>query len=186
MSGLLNQSERVSRALPEVQRRNALSITLSGGDMALNRITTPQQNVRATLCVFIMQNLPAFKAQFSIAYPCYSQASTEGVVFHPPSTTTQLAAHVSTMIDIGKLALTYDMRRMDEIAAFHTAWLNGSFIKRLLLLSRPPNPDAATSPPISPTPPLAAPQGPPPRPLKRGDSLDRIKPPKGNARLQLK
>ena len=60
------------------------------------------------------------------------------------------------MLDIGKIALTYDIKRMDEVESFHNAWLSGQFIKRLLLLSRPvgegisPDP-AAVSPPLSPT-----------------------------------
>ena len=68
----------------------------------------------------------------------------------------KLIAHVSSMLDIGKVTLTYDIKRMDEVESFHNAWLSGEFIKRLLLLSRPVGEGGSqdpptTSPPISPT-----------------------------------
>ena len=55
------------------------------------------------------------------------------------------------MLDIGKVGLTYDIKRMDEVESFHNAWLSGSFIKRLLLLSRPvQEPESMLSTPTSP------------------------------------
>eukprot|EP00116_Pleurobrachia_bachei_P003612 sb/3463874/ len=56
---------------------------------------------------------------------------------------------------------------MDEVESFHNAWLSGQFIKRLLLLSRPENPQS--EPPSTSPPPAAAPTMFPPSSISRNE-----------------
>lgn len=70
------------------------------------------------------------------------------------------------MLDIGKVDLTYDIKRMDEVESFHNAWLSGEFIKRILLLSRPIGEMGSQDAPVS-SPPLSPSSQ--PKPLTRSD-----------------
>ncbi|KAL5264461.1 hypothetical protein ACHWQZ_G005527 [Mnemiopsis leidyi] len=130
-------SYQQSQSLPSrAEVRNALSVTIGGGNVAVTRITTPKE-----------------------------LTNSEGVSI-PGHNPKKLIAHISSMLDIGKVDLTYDIKRMDEVESFHNAWLSGEFIKRILLLSRPIGEMGSQDAPVS-SPPLSPSSQ--PKPLTRSD-----------------